>query len=228
MRFLFISLVLSILSLFEINGQMLSFQKPDYKLIQSEISNKTSNYYYPKLLNRLKKYDNTLTEKEYSYLYYGYIFQKEYNPFWNSKQMNELKEYYQKSKLEKDDLDRVIFLAKKSIEDFPFDLRQMNFLAYTYHLKGDDETAMKIANTFQGLVNAIMSTGDGQTCDNGFHVIYAGHEYVLMNIFHFNISNQSLTGDCDYISLDKNSENINELYFKLSYIVNKDLFKHKI
>jgi len=99
----------------------------------------------------------------------------------------------------------------------------MNFLGYIYHLKGDTEMAKKISYRFNGILGAIFSTGDGNTCETGFHVISVSHEYVILNIFQFQIKQQALTGDCDYLELLKNDRNIDGIYFNIKKLFEKNL-----
>ena len=120
------------------------FEIPNYKNIQKEIQKKESNFYYPKLLERLEANDTLLSKEEYKHLYFGYLFQPKYNAYWTSPDQDKLSKYYSSEKLEEKDYDQMIKLANHSILDFPFDMRNMNFLAYIYHLKGDEISAKKM------------------------------------------------------------------------------------
>ena len=198
-----------------LKSQDSTFLAPDYEKIRTEIQDSSSVNYYPKLLTRMNAYDSTLTIVDYRHLYYGYIFQKEYEPYWRSDQEEKLLKYYRSTKISKNDYDKIIDLANRSISDFPFDLRQLNFMGYIYHLKGDEEMSLKINRRFQGVFAAIMSSGNGKTCETGYHVISVGHEYVFMNMFQFRMTSQSLTGDCDYISFEKDQRNVEGVYFNI-------------
>jgi len=214
---------------FDIKSQERSFEAPDYEKISLEIQDSSSVYYYPKLMSRLVAYDSTLTIVDYKHLYYGYIFQKKYQPYWKSSDEEKLIKFYRSEKISEKDYDKIIELASHSINEFPFDLRQMNFLGYIYHLKGDDGMALKINMRFHGTFAAIMSTGDGKTCETGYHVISVSHEYVFLNFFQFNMTSQALTGDCDYLSFEKDQRNINGVYFNVKRLMSKNLenFKSK-
>lgn len=204
-------------------SQKLTYQKPDYDLIKKEIQDSSSNFYYPKLLSRLTQFDTTLNIEDYRHLYYGYIFQKEYEPYWNSPDEEKLGKFYRSENINEKDYDEIIKLASHSIEEFPFDLRQMNFLGYIYHLKGDDEMAKKVSYRFQGSFGAIMSSGDGRTCNSGYHVISVSHEYVFLNMFQLQMKQQSLIGDCDYLKLEKDERNIDGIYFNIEKLFAKNL-----
>ena len=213
-----------ITTFFKAHSQLLPYQKPDYDAIKKDIQDSSSVYYYPKLLSRLVAYDTTLIEEDYRHLYFGYIYQKEYLPYWRSDDEEELVKFYQSEKIGENDYDRIIKLATHSITQFPFDLRPMNFMAYIYYLKGDENMAKKIAYRFQGSFEAILSSGDGKTCETGYHVISISHEYVFLSMFQFSIVLQELTSDhCDYLTLKKDERNIDGIYFNVQKLFEKNL-----
>jgi len=213
-----------LLSLSSLHSQEISFTAPNYDLIAATISDSTSSYYYPKLYSRLLQYDTTLNVDEYKMLYFGYTLQPEYEPYWRSPYEDKLAKYYQKASLNEQDQDSLVFYALKSISINPFDLRQLNSLAYAYHLKGDEETAFKISQRFQGIIAAIISSGDGQNCQSAFHVISTGHEYVILNMFQFQFMSQSLTTDfCDLLKVKKDQRGIDGIYFNIKRIWDTNL-----
>lgn len=64
-----------------------------------------------------------------------------------------------------------------------FDLRKMSYLAYAYHLSGNETEVKRISFIFYGFIDVILSTGDGETCETGFVVNDIGHEYVVDESF---------------------------------------------
>ncbi|MFC0875623.1 DUF4919 domain-containing protein [Saccharicrinis sp. FJH2] len=218
MKHLLTTLLLLILT-FNAISQELDFKRPDYKSIEKEIKQKSSDFYYPVLMKRFVELDTTLTLDDYRYLYYGYIFQKEYEAYWTSPYQEKLLKYYRSTKIKRKEYDKIIDLSNKSINEFPFDLRSMNFLAYTYHLKGDEEMAIKVSKRFHGIIEAILSTGSGETCKDGYHVISVSHEYVILNMFLFQMKSQALIGNCDYLEFEKDERNIDGLYFNIEKIL---------
>lgn len=226
-KILIIIFLITIIS--DIKSQERKFEAPDYEKISLEIQDSSSIYYYPKLMSRLVAYDTTLTIVDYRHLYYGYIFQKEYQPYWRFSEEDKLIKFYRSKEISEKDYDKIIELASHSIKEFPFDLRQLNFLGYIYRLKGNEEMSLKISQRFHGTFAAIMSTGDGKTCETGYHVISVSHEYVFLNLFEFTMTSQALTGDCDYLSVEKDQRNIDGVYFNIKKLRNKNLesFKSK-
>jgi len=207
------------LGLSSLHAQEITLSVSNYDSIATTIRDSTSSYYYPKLFSRLLQYDTTLNVEEYKMLYFGYTFQPEYEPYWRSPYEDKLAKYYQMTTLNEQDQDSLAFYALQSISINPFDLRQLNSLAYVYHLKGDEETAYKISHRFQRIIAAIISTGDGQTCQSAFHVISTGHEYVILNLFQFQFVSQLLTTDfCDLLRVKKDQRGIDGIYFNIKRI----------
>ncbi|WP_316633379.1 DUF4919 domain-containing protein [uncultured Flavobacterium sp.] len=203
-------------------SQDATFRTPDYKTIQKEITDKKSPFYYPKLMERFVSNDSLLTNDDYQHLYLGYVFQPKYNAFWKSPDEEKLREFYSKEKLEAKDYDEIIKLANHSLSDFPFDLRQLNFLSTVYHLKGDKKSSNIAFLKFHNILNAIFSTGDGKQCETGFHVILVEHEYIILNLFEIESKSQSLVGNCDYFSLEKSKYKVDGIYFNIEKMLENE------
>jgi len=201
-----------------IYSQTKEYEAPDYKVIQKNIENKDSEFYYPKLMNKLKANDTLITNDQYKHLYFGYTFQKDYHPYKTSENEKKLNSYFQKEDLKKSDYTEIIKISNAALNDFPLNLRVMNFLAYIYHLDGNEAMAKKVSHNFYGLFGAIFSSGDGRDCTTGFHVITVSHEYVVMNILQLEIASQSLSGDCDYLSLEKDKYKLPGVYFNIELV----------
>lgn len=199
-----------------------SFSIPDYKSIEKEIKDKKSVFFYPNLMERLTKNDTLLTPDEFRHLYFGYVFQPKYNAFWRSPDEKKLREFYGKDKLETSDYDEIIKLAEHSLSEFPFDLSQLNYLAYIYHLKGDENAAKVTSFKFHSIINAIFSSGDGKTCESGFHVLLVDHEYVLLKLFDVESESQALVGNCDYLSFEKGKYKVNGIYFNIEKMLENE------
>ncbi|WP_246074205.1 DUF4919 domain-containing protein [Flavobacterium daemonense] len=215
---LFVSLLIGITA----SAQQNEFKIPDYKQIEKEIQDKKSPFYYPNLMDRLAKNDTLMTHDEFRYLYFGYVFQPKYNAFWRSPDEKKLNDIFGKEKMETKDYDEAIKLINHTLSEFPFDLRQLNLLAYTYHLKGDEESAKTASFKFHSIMNAILSSGDGRKCETGFHVILVEHEYILLNVFELESKSQSLVDKCDYLSFEKGKYNVDGIYFNIEKMLENE------
>ena len=219
-------LLLLIVSFYPLKAQINAYLIPNYDKIKTEIADSASSFYYPALIERLVEQDTTITLEEFRHLYFGYVFQPKYNPYWTSPDEKELIKYYRSEKIDPKDYDKIIKLATHAISEFPFDLRQLNYLSYIYHLKGEEENARKVSYQFRGILDSILSSGDGKTEETAYHVISVSHEYVFMNIFGFELTRQSLidgkSGACDLLDLAKNENNIEHLYFNVDQLLKKN------
>lgn len=202
-------------------SQTKQYEAPDYKSIQKNIEDKNSEFYYPKLMEQLKAHDTLITDDQYKHLYFGYTFQKEYHPYQTSDEEKKLTKYFQSQDLKKSDYAAIINISNAALKEFPLNLRVMNFLAYIYHLDGNEAMANKISHNFYGLFGAIFKSGDGKDCSSGFHVITVSHEYVVMNVLQLETVSQSLNGDCDYLSLEKDKHKLPGVYFNIKKLKEK-------
>ncbi|PZX95228.1 DUF4919 domain-containing protein [Flavobacterium aquariorum] len=203
-------------------AQEISFKVPDYELIKKNIQDKKSNYYYPKLLERMIANDTLLTNEDYRHLYFGYVFNPKYDAYFRSPDEEKLSKYFTSDSIYEKDYDEIIKLSEHSISLFPFDLRQMNYLGYIYHLKGDDVAAKKMSNRFQSILEAILSSGNGEQCETGMHVISVSHEYVFLNMFRLESTSQSLVGNCDYLAFEKGKYKIDGVYFNIEKMLENE------
>jgi hypothetical protein len=205
-------------------------KKPDYNLIEKEIQNASSKFYYPDLMQRMKTFDTTLTVEDYQYLYYGYVFDDTYNPYREFSEERRLieKKLFKRNikKITSKDCDTLIKLGTQSINEFPFDIRCLSFLSYLYELNRDKDMSNKMSSRCANLLDAIKSSGDGRTCETAYRVISISHEYILLNMFQARtISRQLSVMDCDYYELDNTSLNyidMDSIYF---WVLKKRRFK---
>ncbi len=202
-------------------SQEMDYQKPDYDQIEKEVKDSVSLFYYPYLMERFENADVTLTKEDFRHLYFGYLFHKNFKPYRRSPHKEELLKYYQAEEIKTEDYDEIIRLATLCVSDVPFDLSSMNFLAYVYYLKGDMEMEEKISFKFSGILDAIISSGNGKSCKTAFHVISVDHEYVVLNVFQLKSKSQALTKDlCDCITIKGQKENV---YFNVKQFFGKGL-----
>lgn len=191
-------------------------EKPDYGQIKSAITDRKLASYYPKLMDRFEKRDMTLQALDFKNLYYGYVFQKEYEPYKHASNEEALKRFFMKDSLSASDYAPFIKTAEQSLKETPFDLRLLNMLAYVHHLNNNEVMAQKTGYMVNNLLKTIVSTGDGLTCETAFHVISVDNEYAVLGAFELDQQGQSLVGNCDYFNFEKGKYKIDGLYFDVS------------
>jgi len=162
--------------------------------IEKMVSDKAASTYYPKLLQRFETDDPALTDEEYRLLYYGFVFQKEYSgyPDLNQKNINEA--------IEKEKYDDAVTLCDAVLSRYPINLfANYNKGLALFSKNREDSTFKKYINRYGRLINAIVSSGDGLTCNTAFKTIFVNDEYFVMYRY-FEIKDfkgQALETPCD-------------------------------
>ncbi len=188
-------------------------QKPDNKQIKTEIAAPGSRHYYPKLFGRYFEGDTTLDRLDYHYLYYGFAFQPEYDP---------LAEYTLEGvRLEnaaeptEADCHKLITMARQRLAKDPFSPRYLNLLSFAYAQTGNDDLAARYAARYNGVMQAILSSGDGLSDKSPFHCIAPSHRDDVITALGYK-AREAITVDnsLEYVPLDDNS--VKGIYFDYS------------
>lgn len=232
-RFISILSLLLLFTGFCIAQEIRPFSRPDFDSIQSLIKDKSSAYYYPTLFNRYKNNDTTLSEKEFILLYYGYSFQENYSPYGRSDANDKLEKLFEKEHLSDKDNNEIIKLENKVLEEFPFNLRNINRLVTALNDNGDTATAAIQMKKLIGIAKAIFSTGDGKTDTTAMYVISVEHEYDLIYLLGIGQSEGQALLNTQYGQVDKleikGGTEFNEIYFNVSrlFASMENMFKKK-
>ncbi len=205
-------------------------EKPDMDQIKREVTDSTSKYYYPRLMEQYEKNETIMTLNDFRYLYLGQMFQEDFNPYRESTHTRHIERLYYQDKHNRAELDTIIKYAELSLKDNPFDLRQLNFLTYAYRKRGK----VNMANIWQfrmnHLLEAILSTGTGLDPDNAWYVINPEHEYIVINFLGREADSQEFTQPYyDHITLKPipgNSDATKGYYFNIRNLLEEYYRKH--
>jgi hypothetical protein len=207
------------------------FGKPDYKKIESAVTDKASKWYYPTLMDRYTKSDTTLTKEDFRVLYYGFLFKTSYSPYGDSDYNDSIRPILAKDSLSASDYDTLIKYEKLILEKFPFNLSDLNILEFAYEHKGDIHSAKETWFKLDNIIETILSTGDGRTEETAWHVVSIKHEYDIVKVLGLKFGGeQTLTNKgCDYLTVEKNKNDIKGFYFDVNKILEAEesLFKNK-
>lgn len=194
-----------------------TFESPNYKNIEKNIKDKKSEFYYPKLLAKFEVSDSTMTLEQKRHLYYGYTFQSTYNPYKNSLASESLSEIMKKDQLSADDLTEIIKLSTHVLKENPLDIRALNYRLYSLEQQQKYDELKKNLIKLEIIVDALVSSGDGISKETAFYVIDVSHEYDLLAMFGFRYDGeQSLIEHYDYLTVAKNDDNVQGLYFDVT------------
>lgn len=160
----------------------ITVDKPDLEAIRIATLDPRNKFYFPKLMNKFEHNDTTMTPEEYRYLYLGYMFQEDYDPYRVSPYAEIADSIRQKGLLDKNDRNRIKEYAEKALRDNPFDLRQMSLLVHVLKENKKFMSAKIWEYRLEHLLAAIKSTGTGEDEDNAWFVIYPMHEYDMIQL----------------------------------------------
>lgn len=157
-------------------------EKPDLKQIREMTLDPSSKYYFPTLKAKYDKKDFSMTPEEFRYFYYGYMFQEDYDPYRVSPYSKVTEPFRQKPVHSREEIDTIVKYAELSLEDNPFDLRQMSFLIHVFKEKRKDMRAKIWEYRLENILGAIKSSGTGENTDNAWYVMYPSHEYDMVQL----------------------------------------------
>lgn len=147
------------------------FQPVDMTLVKQQVTDASKPTYYATLLKRFNAFDTSLTRNDYRLLYYGFVFQKNYNGNMSH---------------HKTDIDRLI-AAKKYKEAVALCDSILNIVPVSlvanylkasalYQLNSNDPRALPYRDRYRKLRDAILSSGDGYRCQSALKVIFKEDE----------------------------------------------------
>lgn len=193
---------------------------PDMEKIESAVRDSRSPYYYPDLMKKYLSNDTTLTLQEFRHLYLGYASQEDYNPYRTVEIPKHIEELYQKTIHTESECDSLIKYARIALEDIPFDLRQINFLVYGLRQKGQTQEADLWEYRLKGIIQAILSTGNGKAPETAWYVIYPADEYNIVNRQGFTATEFIFVEPYfDYIAIENNPLKIEGFYFNVKKLL---------
>lgn len=206
------------------DGGWFSFEAPHYEDIKRAIADSNSNYYYPKLLERLAMADTTLAEdiNTMRCLYYGYVFQSDFNPYKHFDEQNEIQNIlFGDTEPSKADFEKVIELAEKVIAQKPTELPMYYYrlIGYFYAYGDSDPRTTDARFRLDMLFNAIYSSGNGSR-EAPFHVSTVMHSYFIMSMNDLHPQHQALIfvngRACDAFPLEENEAGVDTLFFDVT------------
>lgn len=174
------------------------FQAVDRVLIEKSIKDSSLPTYYPRLLSRMKAGDTTFTNDEFRLIYYGYVFQPGYSPYGDDKS-TEIRAALKDNKFELVNkyCDEVISTNPVSLKNYYYKMVAL------INLNKQDSTFYAVRRHYWGLLDAIASSGNGQTCKTALKVISVSDEYEIMyRYFEIQqVESQALQTPCDKMTV---------------------------
>lgn len=203
------------------------YSNVDFDSVKLVITDSTGPWYYPVLMKRYLDFDPAITKEEYSLLYYGWVFQKGYDPYgqlWNKTYIR-----YRDS-LRPGDNAAAYAIACTLLSNDPLNL-EYNRLAYAscWFLQ-DTIIARKYGARWASLCNCIIRSEDGESAKTAYVITRIPDEYEVLRMLGLELDLQgsytdSTSGvrlDIDRIFLKPNRRHRKEVLF------NKNLLHWKL
>jgi hypothetical protein len=202
-----------------IKAQQFTYERVNFKDIRKEVSTEKSAFYYPVLSERYNHNDTTLTKADFRYLYFGYTFQDGYSPYETTDAETIINELQQKDTIVETDLSVMLEKCREVLKIHPFSAHYLLISAVTCQQSGLAEEARNFYFKYQGVISAILSSGDGASEKSAWSVILISDEYEMIHALGFqSTGKQKMLGKslCDFIYVQANDYNIDGFYFDIS------------
>ena len=224
--------IIILLTAFATSAQGLSGlkrERPDLEKIKREITDRTSQYYYPRLMQEFLRNDTLMKIDKYRHLYFGYMFQEDYNPYRSSERALTYDATFSRAKkLTRQECDSVIAYAEQALADNPFNLGEMVMLINALRGKGKTNLANIWQYKLNYLLMAIVSSGTGLDEENAWFVIEPQHEYVLLNMMDYSVADHVFYDPSyEYITVvDSRGNDKGGFYFNIGPLLEEYYRKH--
>lgn len=192
------------------------YEAPNYQLIKKQISNSKSAQYYPKLMERYLECDTMLTNEDYRLLYYGFTMREDYVPYQEkSQQFFDIRRQVTRNQADQKILNEAMSITETILEDSPFDLSAISLRSIAALQLGDSLQYEQNKAKYSGLLEAITSSGDGETAQSAFHIADVEHEYEITAHLGLVVKGNNLINEkVEYLIVETpNADNIEGIYF---------------
>lgn len=198
-----------------ISAQAQEVSAPDYREIRTSIQNNKSPNYYPRLMRRYVENDTTLTIEQYRALYYGFTLQEDYVPYQQEhKALLDVRKRIVDTAGDTKVCAEAIKISQNALEDNPFDLLAISTMAFSFQQLKDTLSYARWNDKQNMLLDAIISSGDGEDETSAIHVISIEHEYEVINRLGLQIETDSLCNDhIEFLKVLPNVEDVRGVYF---------------
>lgn len=156
---------------------------PDEDDILHQTLSATSPYYYTNLMLKYRNGAEKLTEEEYFYLYYGYLYQESYRPFVDNRALDEMLLIMSSIDVEMPSVAQLQSLIERGLEAMeldPFNPKVLNMLAFAYGALGDVQREQLYFDHLNGVLRTIESSGTGLKESSPWHILMFSHAYDLL------------------------------------------------
>lgn len=208
-------LALFLLAITSLTALSQEVSAPNYREIRNSIQNSKGPLYYPMLMKRYVQNDTTLTLEQYRALYFGYTLQEDYVPYQHEhEELYDIRRRIVDTNGDSHVCADAIRVSQSALDDNPFDLLAIATLTFSYQQLKDSVNYNRWNEKQRSLLDAIVSSGDGDQESSAFHVISLEHEYEVLGRLGLQIESDSLCNESvEYLRVKPNAEDIRGVYF---------------
>ena len=211
-------------------GARAALGKPDLEAIRAASVDEHSQYYYPTLMRAFLRNDTSMTSTEYQYLYYGTLFQEDFDPYRqpvHPEKLEALAPLFGKDNLSRAERQRILDYAIEAVDDDPMNLRQINNRIYGYEQKGNTNLARIWQNKLNHLLLVIAASGTGADKENAWIVVSPQHEYDVLNFKGIKAVGHNFEPPYyDYIEVEHSDKQPAGYYFDIRELLKQYYLKH--
>ncbi len=196
---------------------------PDEDDIIAQTLDTASPYYYTNLMLKYRNGDEPLSDTEYYYLYYGYLYQEDYRPFTENKALDGMFAIMSGIDPDKPTVGQLEALIERGIEAMeldPFSPKVLNMLAYAYGALDDPRREQLYFDHLNGILRAIESSGTGRKEESPWHILMFSHAYDLLASKGYSYNEaRIISRTTEFVPLTKKTEDrVKGFYFDYSRV----------
>ena len=131
---------------------------PDEDMILDRTMDAQSAFYYPALMMRYNAGDETLTDEDYHYLYYGYAYRDEYKPLAVNPDLDKmlmLASGIDPDKPDRATLETMVSVGNDALKRDPFSPKILNLMSFAYGALGDKEQEKAWSDRMNGVSRTV-------------------------------------------------------------------------
>ena len=195
---------------------------PDEEDIIHQTLSTSSPYYYTNLLLKYHNGTEPLTDMEYHYLYYGFMYQEDYRPFAENTALDRM--LLVMTGIDPDQptvmqLEALIENGTEAMKVDPFNPKMLNMLAYAYGALDDQRREKLYFDHLNGILGAVELSGTGLKEDEAWHILMFSHAYdvVASKGYTYNEA-RVISRTTEYVPLMRKQDGIKGFYFDYSRV----------
>ena len=229
----FLPLLIIVLTAFSGFGAKMTsvLSRPDLDAIRNAVVDEKSPYYYPTLLKEFQANDTTMSPEAFQYLYYGALFQEDYDPYRpapSPQTQATIAPLLNKKQWSRAERKMILDYAMEALADNPLNLRQLTNRIFVYEQNGKTDLAKIWQYKLNHLLLVIAASGSGTDPDGAWMVVYPQDEYDFLNLSGITVREARFEAPYfDYVVVNpRTSSSPTGYYFNIGEILRQYYIKH--